>query len=183
MKIRVENTQIPDCKYIEWVQHSDDRGTLDMHYHRQQFIEAGLPADWPQDNVSVSRRRVLRGLHTQLKNPQGKLVRPLNGLIQDVCVDVRPYSPTFRKVVSRPLDEKSALYVPPGCLHGFQVIGGGNVVVLYKCTTLFDPETQAGVDPFDPKLGIHWPFPEEESVVSDKDLSLPSLDEFLAHSG
>ena len=135
-----------------------------------------MPVEWPQDNISNSNKGVLRGLHIQKTNPQGKLVRCIRGKILDVCLDLRRDSPTFLKHTAVILDDPSkALYCPPGTAHGFFAIEES--MIYYKCTSFYDKSSDGGIWAHDPELNIDWP--AAHSIMSDKDMSLPKLEEFL----
>lgn len=146
----------------------DSRGFFMESWHRKKFAEAGLDVDFVQDNHSRSSRSVLRGLHYQLKQPQGKLVRVVTGVVFDVAVDIRRGSPTFGQWVGSELSEENQrqLYVPPGFAHGFCVMSD-TADFLYKCTDFYAPEYEHGVLWNDPVIGIDWP--GIDFKVSDKD--------------
>src|SRR4051812_40996367 len=119
--MQVEELDIPGCVTIEQDLFTDFRGTFEEHFNAGRFRDAGLPGIFTQDNISVSKAGVIRGLHVQRRWPQGKLIRVLKGRIYDVCVDARLSSPTFGKFEAVILDDKSrrSFYVPEGCAHGF----------------------------------------------------------------
>jgi dTDP-4-dehydrorhamnose 3,5-epimerase len=170
---------IPDVVLIEPQVFPDDRGFFFEVYHRERFEAAGLPGTFVQDNQSFSHRHVLRGLHAQARNPQGKLIRALQGEIFDVAVDIRPGSPTFGHWVSAVLsgENNCQLWVPPGFVHGFCVTSD-SAAVQYKCTELYDPKSEIGVLWNDPEIGIEWPV--AKPVLNAKDLRLPPLRELSA---
>jgi dTDP-4-dehydrorhamnose 3,5-epimerase len=167
---------------IEATVYPDDRGFFFETYHSEKFAQNGLPAAFVQDNQSYSNARVLRGLHSQLRRPQGKLVRAIEGRIWDVAVDVRATSPTFGKWIAEELsaENKLQLYVPPGYLHGFCVLSEA-ARVIYKCTDLYAPNDEIGVAWNDPDLAIDWPI--AEPVLSEKDRALGSLKELAVVVG
>jgi dTDP-4-dehydrorhamnose 3,5-epimerase len=169
---------IPDVVLIEPDIFKDDRGFFFEVYHREKFEAAGLPGTFVQDNQSYSHRHVLRGLHAQLRKPQGKLVRALQGEIFDVAVDIRPGSPTFGRWVSAVLsgENNCQLWVPPGFVHGFCVTSD-SAAVQYKCTELYAPNDEIGVVWNDPEIGIEWPL--AEPLISPKDLRLPRLRQLI----
>jgi dTDP-4-dehydrorhamnose 3,5-epimerase len=171
--------EIPDVVLIEPEVIHDVRGFFFEVYHREKFEAEGLPGIFVQDNQSYSHRHVLRGLHAQLRKPQGKLVRALQGEIFDVAVDIRPGSPTFGRWVSAVLsgENNCQLWVPPGFVHGFCVTSDF-ATVQYKCTELFAPGDEIGVIWNDPEIGIQWPV--VEPVLNAKDLRLPPLRELSA---
>ncbi|MEP6991221.1 MAG: dTDP-4-dehydrorhamnose 3,5-epimerase, partial [bacterium] len=138
-----------------------------------RYAEVGLPPTFVQDNVSRSRRGVLRGLHYQLPNAQGKLLSVLEGEIFDVAVDIRRGSPTFGQWVGATLSagNKRQLYVPPGCAHGFQAMSA-TAVVLYKCTEYYHQSAEQSVLWSDEALAIPWALPP---ILADKDRDAPLL--------
>lgn len=152
----------------------DDRGFFLETYHARKYAEAGVIRPFVQDNHSHSRRGVLRGLHSQVKHPQGKLIYVVRGEIWDVAVDIRRGSPTFGKWAGATLSDKNRhqLYVPEGCLHGF-VVMSETVDVIYKCTDLYNPQDEQGVIWNDPDIGIEWPL--TDPTLSNRDVALPRL--------
>ncbi len=174
------NTEILGCYLLKFKSFRDERGLFAEAYNELAFSAANLPTRWPQDNISVSLKGTIRGLHVQKTNPQGKLVRCLAGSIFDACVDLRDGSPTFGKSVTAILDSPDmALYCPPGTAHGFASITDS--VVSYKCTTLYDKESDGGVFFADPTIGIKWPVDPEH--VSAKDWRLPRLMDYVQSRG
>jgi dTDP-4-dehydrorhamnose 3,5-epimerase len=153
---------------------SDDRGFFLEAYNERRFAEFGLPARFRQDNHSRSVKGVLRGLHYQVRQPQGKLVSVIRGQIFDVAVDVRRGSSTFGRWhgVTLSADEPRYLWVPPGFAHGLCVLSDVADVV-YKCTELFAPDDEGGVLWNDPTVGIEWPI--ANPILSPKDRRLPGL--------
>lgn len=147
----------------------DDRGWFMETWHQGKFAAAGIAVDFVQDNHSRSVSRVLRGLHYQLRNPQGKLVRAARGEVWDVAVDLRRNSATFGKTYSIRLSDENKLqfYIPPGFAHGFCVLSD-EAEVIYKCTTLYDPADERTLLWNDPALGIDWPV--TDPLLSPKDL-------------
>ena len=166
--MRVIPTAISGVLIIEPVVHADARGHFLETFHARTYAAAGLPGEFVQDNESLSMKGVLRGLHLQLKGPQGKLVRVVQGEIWDVAVDIRPESPTFGQWVGETLsaDNWRQLYVPPGCAHGFCVMSD-QALVHYKCTTFYDRDDEVGIAYNDPTLAIPWPI--ADPVLSPKD--------------
>ncbi len=162
---------IPDLILVEPVVHSDGRGFFAETYQRQQFAAAGIGVDFVQDNLSGSRRGALRGLHYQIRQAQGKLVRVVAGEAFDVAVDLRRASRTFGQWegVKLSAETKNALWIPPGFAHGFLVVSEW-AEVLYKATDYYAPEWERSLLWNDPAIGIRWPLtPGEEPVVSEKD--------------
>lgn len=156
----------------------DERGFFLETYHSEKYRDGGLPEVFVQDNHSFSVRNILRGLHAQVRHPQGKLVRAILGEIFDVAVDIRPDSPTFGKWVGAILsgDNFYQLYVPPGFAHGFCVLSE-TAHVQYKCTELYRRDDEIGVAWNDPDIGIDWPV--EDPVLNAKDRDAPRLAEIV----
>ena len=168
--MRVTPTEISDVLIVEPRVFADERGFFLESYNRRAFREAtGIDVEFVQDNHSRSARNVLRGLHYQIRQPQGKLVRVTVGEIWDVAVDLRASSATFGKWVGFTLDAKSArcLWVPPGFAHGFLVVSDA-AEVQYKTTDYYAPEHERTLLWNDPALAIPWPL-RGEPVMADKD--------------
>jgi len=176
--MRALPTALPGVLLVEPVVHRDSRGFFLETYHQQRYREAGIAGTFVQDNHSRSVRGTLRGLHFQLRRPQGKLVRALAGEMFDVAVDIRRGSPTFGRWFGARLSAENFLqiYVPPGFAHGFCVTSEVGEVE-YKCTELYDPEDELGIAWNDPEIGIEWPLPEP--LLSAKDKAAPRLSEVL----
>jgi dTDP-4-dehydrorhamnose 3,5-epimerase len=170
----VTETRLPGVVLIDVPLYRDDRGHFLELWHRDKSAGGGLPGRFVQDNVSWSRRGVLRGLHFQEPHPQGKLVCVLRGSIYDVAVDIRVGSPSFGAWVGVALDADSGrqIYVPEGFAHGF-VVTSDEALVLYKCTETYRPGAEAGILWSDPDLAIDWPV--REPVLSAKDAAAPRL--------
>jgi dTDP-4-dehydrorhamnose 3,5-epimerase len=156
----------------------DERGFFLETYHRDKYAAGGIPETFVQDNQSFSYSGVLRGLHAQLRHPQGKLVRAIVGEIFDVAVDIRPDSPTFGKWVGATLSAENAhqLYVPPGFAHGFCVLSE-TAHVQYKCTDVYRPGDEIGIVWNDPEIGVDWPV--RDPRVNEKDGQAPRLAEIV----
>ena len=157
--MKVTRTDIPDVLILEPKVFGDARGFFLESFNEKVFREAtGLALDFVQDNHSRSGRGVLRGLHYQLKQPQGKLVRVVRGAVFDVAVDVRRSSPTFGKWVGTELTEDNhrQFWVPPGFAHGFVVLTE-TADFLYKTTDYYAPEHERCIAWNDPEIGIAWP--------------------------
>ena len=154
----VTPTAIPDVLLIEPKVFGDSRGFFFESWNAKAFAEAGVPATFVQDNHSRSPRGVLRGLHYQIRQPQGKLVRVAGGEVFDVAVDLRRASPTFGRWVGERLsaDNKRMLWVPPGFGHGFLVLSE-SADFLYKTTDYYAPEHERVLAWNDPDLAIKWP--------------------------
>lgn len=172
--MRVTPTELPGVLLIEPVVHRDTRGFFLETFHAGRYAAAGLPTVFVQDNHSSSVQHTLRGLHLQLRKPQGKLISVVEGEIWDVAVDVRPGSRTFGTYAATVLSSQNfrQLYVPPGCAHGFCVLSA-TAQVQYKCTDLYDPHDELGIAYDDPAIGIPWPV--ERPIVSDRDRQHPRL--------
>lgn len=169
---------ISDVKVITPSVFRDERGFLSETYSRRALAEAGIGADFVQDNHSLSRNRgVLRGLHFQTEPfAQGKLVRVVRGAVFDVAVDIRRGSSTFGRHVSCVLSAEnwSQMWIPPGFAHGFCTLEP-DTEVLYKVTAFYAPACDKGIAFDDPDIGIAWPIPQSELVISDKDRRHPRL--------
>lgn len=153
--------------------YSDDRGCFFESFNQDAFEHLGLPTGFHQDNQSISRKGVIRGLHFQLPPyEQGKLVRVVSGCVVDIAVDIRRNSPTFGRHIRIELSAESQnmLWIPPGFAHGFSVLED-NTVFLYKCTTPYHPESERGIRWDDPELSIDWGV--DNPLVSEKDSHLP----------
>jgi dTDP-4-dehydrorhamnose 3,5-epimerase len=179
--MKVIETALPGVLIIEPRVFGDHRGFFLETYSEERYREAGLDARFVQANHSRSRRGVLRGLHYQLIQPQGKLVSVSRGQVFDVAVDVRRGSPTFGQWVSCLLDDEThrQMYIPPGFAHGFAVISE-EADFLYQCTDYYHPQSEAGVAWNDPDLAIDWP--DLDYTLSEKDLKLPRLKDQVAES-
>jgi dTDP-4-dehydrorhamnose 3,5-epimerase len=154
----------------------DERGFFQEIWNRERYAGFGLDKDFVQDNIARSQRGVLRGLHFQNPNAQGKLVWALQGEVFDVTVDIRRSSPTFGQWFGIYLSAANhrQLYVPPGFAHGYAVTSE-TVLFAYKCTDFYRPATQQAVRWNDPAIGIKWPI--GEPILSPKDQAAPLLAE------
>jgi len=169
--MKVIQTTIPDVKIIEPQVFGDERGFFMESYNARCFHElTGLDANFVQDNHSKSGRGVLRGLHYQIEQAQGKLVRVTSGKVFDVVVDIRQSSPCFGQWVGEILsaDNYRQLWVPPGFAHGFLVLED-DTEFLYKTTDYYAPEYERAIQWNDPELAIEWPIADLEIRLSDKD--------------
>ena len=171
-------TAIPEVIVIEPKVFADERGFFLESYQRQRFLEAGINADFVQDNHSKSQEGVLRGLHYQLKQAQGKLLRVIAGEIFDVAVDIRKQSSTFGKWVGEYLsvENKKMLWVPPGFAHGFYVLSP-EAELLYKATDYYAPQWERTIAWNDSMLNINWPIKDRMPILSEKDRLGKSLAE------
>ena len=168
--MKVERTAIPEVLLLEPKVFGDARGYFYESYNRKTFAKTtGLDVEFVQDNHSSSSRNVVRGLHYQVRQAQGKLVRVTAGEIWDVAVDLRRSSPSFGRCVGMKLDAVSRrmLWIPPGFAHGFIVLSD-QAEVLYKATDYYAPEHERTLLWNDPALGISWPL-SGEPVMTDKD--------------
>jgi dTDP-4-dehydrorhamnose 3,5-epimerase len=174
--VKVEATALPGVLVVEPAVHGDARGFFVETWHAERYRELGIPGPFVQDNHSRSGRGILRGLHAQSPHWQGKLVRCVEGAIWDVAVDVRLGSPTFGRHVGVELSAASfrQLWVPPGLLHGFCVLGEA-AQVEYKCTEPYVAEADFSVRWNDPELAVPWPL--ANPVLSPKDRDAPLLRE------
>lgn len=172
--MNVRPTALSGVIVIEPTVFGDARGYFLESFNAARYADAGIHGPFVQDNVSRSRRGVLRGLHFQHPDDQGKLVSVVQGEVFDVAVDVRVGSPTFGRWVGEYLsgENKRQLYVPPGCAHGF-VVTADDTVFAYKCTEYYAPRTERSVRWDDPALAIAWPL--TEVILSAKDASAPLL--------
>jgi dTDP-4-dehydrorhamnose 3,5-epimerase len=167
-------TDLPGVLIIEPKVFGDSRGFFFEIWNEERYQEAGIPSLAAQDNISRSAGGVLRGLHFQYPEPQGKLVYVLQGEVFDVAVDIRRGSPTFGRSVSCTLSEENRrqFYVPEGFAHGFCVLSEW-ALFAYKCTRNYRPEFEAAVAWNDPQIGIEWPI--REPLLSAKDRLAPRL--------
>jgi dTDP-4-dehydrorhamnose 3,5-epimerase len=165
---------LPEIIIIEAELFQDDRGYFSEIYHRAKFADAGIRGDFIQDNRSLSRQGTIRGLHYQLRRPQGKLVWVVSGEVFDVAVDIRRGSPTFGKWLGTLLssENKKGIYIPTDFAHGFCVISD-QAEVFYKCTDFYSPEDERAIRWDDPELAIDWPV--QDPILSERDAVSPLL--------
>ena len=170
----IEDTAIKEVKILNPKIHMDERGCFFESFKSSFNNDNHLPSTFVQDNEVWSGKGVLRGLHYQLNNPQGKLVRAVVGSILDVAVDIRLGSPTFGKFVMAELSSKNKkiFYIPEGFAHGYLVTSDESVV-LYKCTNLYNPNDEYGIKWDDNDIGINWNY--SSPVISEKDNKLPTI--------
>jgi dTDP-4-dehydrorhamnose 3,5-epimerase len=163
-------TPLPGVLLVEPKLFQDERGFFLESYQKKHFSEAGIPFDFVQDNHSKSCQGVLRGLHYQIKQPQGKLLRVVVGEIYDVAVDLRKKSPTFGKWFGTYLSEenKQMIWVPPGFAHGFYVTSP-QAELLYKATDYYTPQWERTLVWNDPAINVEWPLKGEVPILSPKD--------------
>jgi dTDP-4-dehydrorhamnose 3,5-epimerase len=173
--VRFVATELPDVVLIVPRVHGDSRGFFMETWRAESFREAGIDVDFVQDNFSSSSIGTLRGLHYQIEQAQGKLVRVVSGEVFDVAVDVRKSSPTFGRWVGETLsaENKHQLWIPPGFAHGFFVVSE-RAEFEYKCTDYYSPEHERSIRWDDPDIGIDWPLTAGEApVLSEKDAAAP----------
>jgi len=169
--MKIVTTAIPDVLIIEPMVFGDSRGFFCESFNARAFAEqTDLTVDFVQDNHSRSQRGVLRGLHYQLQNPQGKLVRVVQGEVLDVAVDIRRHSPTFGQWVAERLsaDNHRQMWVPPGFAHGFVVLSE-SADFLYKTTDYYNPAAERSIRWDDPQLAIDWQLGGLQPQLSAKD--------------
>ena len=173
--MNVAPTDLPGVIVLEPRVFEDRRGFFFESYHAERYARAGLPERFVQDNHSRSIPGTLRGLHYQLRHPQGKLVRVIVGSVFDVAVDIRRGSPSFGRWVGVELSaaNKRQLYIPPGFAHGYCVPRQESELE-YKCTDYYAPEDERGLAWNDPTIAIAWPL-TAPPLISDKDKALPRL--------
>ena len=174
--MNIISTSIPGVTIITPHVNCDDRGHFLESYRGDLFEKNHLPNNFVQDNEVKSSKSVLRGLHYQLKRPQGKLVRVILGSIIDVAVDIRIGSPTFGKSEMIELSNinKKMLYIPEGFAHGY-IVKSEQSIVVYKCTNYYDKNDEFGINWNDSSLSLDWRC--SNPIISNKDKSLPFLDE------
>jgi dTDP-4-dehydrorhamnose 3,5-epimerase len=172
--LKITHTSLPGVVLLQPELYADDRGWFMETYHYERFREAGIPLAFVQDNHSRSRRGVLRGLHYQEPNPQGKLVRCTSGSLFDVAVDIRVGSPHFGKWFGAELSEENRqmLWVPPGFAHGFCALSD-HADLVYKCTATYDSRGDRSIAWNDPDIGIEWGI--SDPLLSPKDSIAPRL--------
>lgn len=174
---KFEKTEIEGLILIEPKVFGDERGYFMETYQCEDFKAQGITEEFVQDNQSMSKKGVLRGLHYQKAHPQGKLVRVLQGEVYDVAVDLRANSKTYGKWKGVTLsgENRKMLYVPAGFAHGFLVLSD-EAVFTYKCTEFYHPEDEGGFIWNDSDIAVEWPItPDMNLIFSDKDTKLPTF--------
>ena len=168
--MKIKKTKFKNLVILKGVKHKDNRG-----YLRELVLEKLIKENFKFQILSVSKKNVLRGLHFQVKKPQGKLISVLKGEIFDVTVDLRKNSKTFGKYFSIRLSEKNctSIFVPPGFAHGFLTLKKENIIC-YSCTEYRSPKNERSLKYNDPKLNIKWPI--KKPIVSSKDFNASSFD-------
>lgn len=175
--MNIVKTKIEDLIIIEPKILGDDRGYFFESFQKERYEQAGINANFIQDNEAFSTFGVVRGLHYQLgPYAQAKLVRVIKGKVLDVAVDLRKGSPTFGQWEAVELSEenKRQFFVPRGFAHGYSVISD-EAIFAYKCDNVYSPENERGINLNDPKLGIDWGIAQDKQIVSAKDKILPDL--------
>jgi dTDP-4-dehydrorhamnose 3,5-epimerase len=172
--MKVIETSLPGVLVVEPQVFKDPRGFFYESYNEGKFVKAGIHANFVQTNVSRSARGVLRGLHYQWPNPQGKLVSVLDGEVYDVAIDIRRGSPTFGQwtAVVLTADNHRHMWIPEGFAHGFCVLSE-SATFTYQCTALYEPASDASIAWNDAAIGIDWPI--SQPLISDKDAKAPLL--------
>lgn len=168
--MNVIETSLPGVLVLEPRCFRDERGVFFETFNLARMIDLGLPAEWKQDNFSLSKKGVIRGIHYQIGEPQGKLVRVVTGAALDVIVDLRRSSPTFGQHTTVDLngDSSRMVWIPEGFGHGFAALTD-TVALSYKVTEYYSPKAERCVLWNDPKLGIDWKVAPEEAILSAKD--------------
>ncbi len=168
--MKIEATSLPGLLLLTPAIHRDNRGAFSETFNLRRMAEAGLPTHWVQDNFSVSRKNVLRGIHYQTILPQGKLVRVTHGAVLDVAVDLRRSSPDFSRHVATELSGENGkmLWIPEGFGHAFLVLTE-EAGFAYKVTDYYSAKGERTILWSDPDLAIPWPLAEADLIVSEKD--------------
>jgi dTDP-4-dehydrorhamnose 3,5-epimerase len=175
--MKVIETALPGVLILEPRIFKDERGAFCETYNENIMAQVGLPTHWVQDNFSVSKRNVVRGIHYQIRNTQGKLVRVTHGAVWDVAVDLRRNSPTFGKHVGVELSGESGrmFWIPEGFGHGFVALSE-TAGFAYKVTEYYSPADERTLLWNDPSIAISWPLSGEDAIVSGKDQQGQTLD-------
>jgi len=172
--MNIKETKLAGVLILEPKVFSDDRGYFLETWNNIRYEQAGITGPFVQDNISFSKKGVLRGLHFQYPQSQGKLIQVLSGEVLDVIVDIRVGSSTYSQWIGEVLSESNhrQIYVPPGFAHGYCVTSEA-ALFSYKCTDFYNPATEHGIIWNDPDIGIEWPI--EQPVLSPKDAVYPRL--------
>ncbi len=168
--MQVSKTRLPGVLVLEWPVYRDARGYFQEAFVRDSLIECGIDLDWMQDNISVSARNVVRGLHYQVVEPQAKLVQIVHGAAFDVAVDIRRSSPAFGKHIGIELraGDGKAILIPAGFAHGFLALEP-DTAFLYKASARYAPQGDRTILWNDRELAIAWPIAEKDAIISEKD--------------
>jgi dTDP-4-dehydrorhamnose 3,5-epimerase len=174
--IKSTETSLPGVLLVEPSAYPDPRGFFIEQYHAEKYREIGIDCIFVQDNMSFSKRQVVRGIHHQFPSPQAKLISALSGEIFDVAVDIRVGSPSFGRWHGEILSSENhrQLFIPEGFAHGFCVLSE-SALVAYKCSSIYDPKGDAAIAFDDPDIGIAWPI--HDLILSDKDRAAKRLSE------
>jgi dTDP-4-dehydrorhamnose 3,5-epimerase len=174
--MKITETALPGVLLLTPTFYRDDRGAFLETYNHRRMIEAGLPTLWVQDNFSISRKNVLRGIHYQITQAQGKLVRVTHGAVLDVAVDLRRSSPHFGRhaAVELSSEDGAMLWIPVGFGHGFLALTD-EVGFAYKVTDYYSPAGERTIAWNDPDIAISWPVDAESLIISEKDRNGSSL--------
>lgn len=172
--MNIKETKLTGVLILEPKVFTDDRGYFLETWNNTRYEQAGIPGPFVQDNISFSKKGILRGLHFQYPQSQGKLIQVLSGEVVDVVVDIRVGSPTYGQWIGEVLSESNhrQMYVPPGFAHGYCVTSEA-ALFSYKCTDFYNPATEHGIVWNDPDIGIEWPI--AQPVLSPKDAVYPRL--------
>ena len=174
----VEETHLKGCFLLKPEVYTDERGYFFESFNKNEFFEnTGLTIEFVQDNQSRSSKGVLRGLHFQIDDfEQAKLVRVIRGSVLDVCVDLRPDSPTFGRHYATVLDAKEhhQLFIPRGFAHGF-LVQENNTIFSYKCDNFYNKDAERGIIYNDKDINIDWNISDSKLILSEKDKNLPSF--------
>lgn len=175
--MKIERTALPDVLLIAPLLYGDARGAFLEGWNARDYAAAGIPGEWVQDNISESTQGVLRGMHCQVQQTQGKLVRCLHGAVFDVAVDLRAQSPTFGQWCGSRLDSEKhqAMWIPAGFAHGYYVLSE-RATVLYKVTDYYSPTHERCLRWDDPDVGIEWPLiAGAQLILAERDARGESL--------
>jgi dTDP-4-dehydrorhamnose 3,5-epimerase len=172
--MNIKEVKIQGILIIEPDVFKDERGFFLETWNKERYEKIGIQYSFVQDNISFSKKGILRGLHFQYPQPQGKLIQVLSGQVIDIAVDIRIGSPTYGQWHSEILSNVNLrqMYAPPGFAHGYCVMSE-SAIFSYKCTDFYNPNTERGIIWNDPDLNINWPI--EEPVLSPKDAKYPML--------
>ncbi len=178
--MQIKTTPIEGLLIIEPQIFNDPRGYFYESYNKEKMYAAGINIEFVQDNQSLSQKGIVRGLHFQAAPyAQAKLVRVIQGAVMDVAVDIRKNSPTYGKhfAIELSAENKTMFFIPPGFAHGFETLTD-NTLFLYKCSNLYNKESEGGLLWNDEQLNIQWQ--TKNPLVSDKDKVLPALNNFIS---
>ena len=181
--MKTQTTEIEGIVIIEPQVFGDSRGYFMETYQKEKYAAVGIDVTFVQDNESMSRYGVVRGLHYQAEPyAQAKLIRVVAGRVLDVAVDIRKDSLTYGKVFTLELssENKLQLFLPHGIAHGFAVLSD-YAIFTYKCDNLYHPEAEGGILLSDTDLNIDWKIPVEDRIISDKDTKHPTFHEYISH--